>query len=132
MWRLNDLFASVPPHPSERLSMVALDHLGPIGARAKTLLEANRATLQRFFDRRADLEVARLQAGMIAFPRLPEGSVDTLCALLREKHDTTVVPGRFFGLDDHFRVSYGCLPETLSGGVDRLGAALDEIAKQVR
>jgi hypothetical protein len=132
MWRLNDLFASVPPHATERLGIVALDHLDAIAARAKTLLDANRATLQRFFDRRADLEVPRLQAGMIAFPRLRRGSVDALCALLREKHDTTVVPGRFFDLADHFRVSYGCLPETLSGGLERLGAALDEIAKEVR
>ena len=132
MWRLNDLFAVVPAHAGERLSIVALDHLGPIAARAQALLDGNRATLQRFFDRRSDLDVPRLQAGMIAFPRLRRGSVDTLCTLLREKHDTTVVPGRFFGRPDHFRVSYGGLPATVSGGLEGLGAALDEIAGHVR
>jgi len=125
MWRLNDLFASVPAHPAERLAVVALDHLEPIAARAKALLDGNRAALQRFFDGRSDLEVGRLGAGMIAFPRLRRGSVDALCRSLREKHETTVVPGRFFGRAEHFRVSYGCRPETLAGGLERLGAALD-------
>ena len=91
-------------------------------------MDGNRATLQRFFDGRAELEVPRLQAGMIAFPRVRRGSVDALCAVLREKYDTTVVPGRFFGPSDHFRISYGCPPETLAGGLQALAAALDEIA----
>ena len=128
IWRLNDLFASVPSHAAEKLSIVALDHLAPIAARAKALLDGNRATLQRFFDGRAELEVPRLQAGMIAFPHLRRGSVDALCAVLRDKYDTTVVPGRFFGRSDHFRISYGCRPETLAGGLKGLGTALDEIA----
>jgi aspartate/methionine/tyrosine aminotransferase len=131
MWRLNDLFGVVPAHSAERLSIVALDHLPSVAARARNLLEANRATLQRFLDSRPELDVPRLQAGMIAFPRLRRGSVDALSSILRQKHQTTVVPGRFFGLDDHFRVSYGCLPETLAGGLERLGSALDEIAAQV-
>ena len=127
IWRLNDLFGVVPAHAAEKLSMVALDHLPSVAARAKALLDANRATLQRFFDARAELEVPPLRAGMIAFPRLRRGDVDTLCAVLREKHETTVVPGRFFGMGDHFRVSYGCLPETLAGGLQGLGAALDAL-----
>jgi aspartate/methionine/tyrosine aminotransferase len=127
IWRLNDLFGSVPAHPAERLSIVALDHLAPIAARAGRLLEANRKTLQRFFDGRPELEVPALQHGMIAFPRLRVGSVDALAALLRDKYETTVVPGRFFGRPEHFRVSYGCRPETLAGGLERLGAALEEL-----
>ena len=127
MWRLNDLFGVVPAHAAEKLSIVALDHLPRVAARAQALLDANRATLQRFFDGRADLEVARLQAGMVSFPRLRRGDVDALCAALRERYETTIVPGRFFGLSDHFRVSYGCLPATLAGGLKALAAALDEL-----
>jgi len=127
MWRLNDLFGVVPAHAAEKLSIVALDHLPKVAARAKALLEANRATLQRFFDGRGDLDGPRLQAGMIAFPRLRRGDVDALCARLRDKYETTVVPGRFFGLGDHFRISYGCLPATLAGGLKGLTAALDEL-----
>ena len=39
---------------------------------------------------------------------------------------TTVVPGRFFGAPDHFRLALGCPPETLEGGLERLATALDE------
>ena len=127
MWRLNDLFGAVPAHAAERLSIVALDHLPSVAARAKALLEANRATLQRFFDGRTELDVPRLQAGMVAFPRLRHGGIDALCAILREKHDTTVVPGRFFGASGHFRIAYGCLSATLAGGLQGLAAALDEL-----
>jgi aspartate/methionine/tyrosine aminotransferase len=52
-------------------------------------------------------------------------SVDALCDLLREKYKTTVVPGRFFELPDHFRIGLGCEIEIFAAGIKRLGAALD-------
>ena len=63
---------------------------------------------------------------MIAFPRLLRGDVEDLGRRLRERHETTVVPGRFFGAPSHFRVALGCLPATLEGGLERLARALDE------
>jgi aspartate/methionine/tyrosine aminotransferase len=66
---------------------------------------------------------------MISFPRLLRGDVDALCALLREKYETSLVPGRFFEMPEHFRLSIGGDTEMLSGGLERLGAALDEIKR---
>jgi len=126
MWRLNDLFGVVPAHPAERLSVVALDHLDRVSDRARALLETNRDTLNRFLASRADLMSRPLDAGMIAFPHLRKGDVDDLGRRLRERYDTTIVPGRFFGLPDHFRLSLGCAPPTLAAGLERLGWALDE------
>jgi aspartate/methionine/tyrosine aminotransferase len=63
---------------------------------------------------------------MIAFPRLLRGDVESLCRRLRERHETTVVPGRFFGAPAHFRLALGCAPEILEGGLERLARALDE------
>jgi aspartate/methionine/tyrosine aminotransferase len=60
---------------------------------------------------------------MIAFPRLRDGDVERLCERLR-RDETTVVPGRFFGAPQHFRLAIGCAPETLRGGLERLGRAL--------
>jgi aspartate/methionine/tyrosine aminotransferase len=62
---------------------------------------------------------------MIAFPRLLRGEVDNLCRRLRERHETTVVPGSFFGAPSHFRLALGCPPATLEGGLERLARALD-------
>ncbi|MFI5183386.1 MAG: pyridoxal phosphate-dependent aminotransferase [Vicinamibacteria bacterium] len=128
MLRLNDLFGVIPAHAAERLSVVALDHLDRMSARSRRILEANTARANAFLAARGDLACRPIDGGMTAFPRLLSGSVDTLCDRLRAGYDTTVVPGRFFSPDvaGHFRLALGCAPETLTGGLDRLGRALDE------
>jgi aspartate/methionine/tyrosine aminotransferase len=126
LWRLNDLFGVVPAHPAERLSVVAIEHLDRVAARARALLETNRNAVNRFLASRADLAARPVEGGMITFPRLLRGDVDGLCARLRDRYDTTVVPGLFFGLPDHFRLALGCAPPALAAGLERLGRALDE------
>ena len=128
MWRLDDLFGVIPAHPAERLSVIALDHLEEIAAQVRSLLAKNRALLERFLDSRNDLIAVRPEAGTIVFPRLAGCSVDRLCALLREKYETSVVPGRFFEMPEHFRLGIGGDTEELAEGLRRLGAALDELA----
>jgi len=127
MWRLNDLFGVIPAHPAERLSVIALAHLDRIAARAKALLEINRALLNEFLSSRRDLDAAGGELGTISFPRLKQGSVESLCQLLRKKYETTIVPGTFFEMPEHFRVGIGCNTAMLIGGLERLGAALDEL-----
>ena len=127
VWRLNDLFGVIPAHSAERLSVIALGRLDLIAARARLLLDANRPLLQAFIDSREDLEVTAPQFGTTAFPRLRQGSVDRLCYLLREKYETTVVPGKFFEMEDHFRIGIGCDTEMLKPALDRLALALDEL-----
>jgi len=128
MWRLNDLFGVIPPHPSERLSCIALARLPEIAAHSRALLERNRTLANSFFQtRRDDIETPPITDGMIAFPRLRRGDVDALCALLRERYETSLVPGKFFEMPEHFRLSIGGDTEMLRGGLERLGAALDEI-----
>jgi aspartate/methionine/tyrosine aminotransferase len=127
MRRLNDLFCVIPAHPAERLSVIALKNLDRIRERARTLLETNRRLLDRFFESRDDLEGLEAPFGTTAFPRLKRGDVDKLCDLLRAKYETTVVPGRFFEMPRHFRIGIGCETEMLAVGLDRLGAALDEL-----
>ena len=130
MWRLNDLFANIPAHPAERLSVIALKNLDRISARAIALLENNRPLLDRFLDSRDDIEAVRSRFGTVVAPRLKRGSVDELCALLREKYETSVVPGKFFEMPHHFRIGIGCETEMLAGGLERLGVALDELSRR--
>ena len=63
----------------------------------------------------------------MVFPRLKRGSVDRMCDLLRTKYETTVVPGKFFDMPDHFRIGIGGDLEPLEEGLRRLGQALDEL-----
>ena len=127
IWRLNDLFGVMPAHPAERLSVIALSQLDAIGARAEARLTKNRIRVYDFLDSREDLEAVRPDFGTIVFPRLQQGSADIFCKLLREKYETSVVPGSFFELPNHFRVGFGNDPDMLQEGLVRLGAALDEM-----
>lgn len=127
MHRLNDLFGSTNVHVAERLSLIALKNLHIFRDRAKELLEANRPLLNAFLDSRSDLDVIRPVYGTTVFPRLLKGKPEDLYKLLREKYETSVVPGSFFYKDNHFRIGITCETEMLRGGLKRLGAALDEI-----
>lgn len=129
MWLLNDLFAATPVHAGERLSVVALDQISEIAARAKALLDRNRRLLNEFLDTREDLETVRPEFGTVMFPRVRSGDADQLCRLLREKYETSVVPGSFFEMPAHFRVGIAVASEVLEQGLDRLGQALDEVGR---
>ena len=130
MWLLNDLFGASPVHPAERMSVVAFRHLDRLRARARALLDANRRRLYALYDAREELEAPRFAWGTTSFPRLVRDSVERLSALLRERYETTVVPGAFFGFDDHFRIGLTCDPAVFEGGLERLGAALDELGRE--
>src|SRR5438105_14573537 len=56
---LHDIFGALAPHPAERLSVVAMQKLPKFVARAKHMLETNRAALNNFFDSREELKVVR-------------------------------------------------------------------------
>jgi len=127
MRRLHDIFGVTGTHPAERLSVLALAKLPQIAARAKNILERNRAALNQFFDTRDDLEVVRTDSGTTSFPRLRDASDEKLCTLLHEKYETAIVPGRFFESPHHFRIGVCCEPEMFRAGVERLGQALDEL-----
>jgi aspartate/methionine/tyrosine aminotransferase len=127
MWRLNDLFAATPVHAGERLSLLALQQLEEIARKAKDRLDQNRKLVSAFLDQRDDLEAVRPSAGSIMFPRVKQGDSEKLCKLLREKYETSVVPGRFFEMPAHFRIGLGGDSETMVEGLVRLGAALDEL-----
>ncbi len=49
--------------------------------------------------------------------------------LLREKYETSVVPGSYFDMPQHFRVGIGGDPEMTRAGLDRLALALDEYGR---
>lgn len=127
MWLLNDLFAATPVHAGERMSVIAFNQLAEIGERAKALLDRNRALLNSFLDTHDELETVRPEFGTVMFPRVRNGNADGLCRLLREKYETSVVPGAFFGLPAHFRIAMCIATEVLEQGLERLGKAIEEI-----
>ncbi len=126
MRRLDDLFGVIPAHAAERLSCIALENLDLVAARARQLLEVNGRMLNSFLGSCDRFEWMKHEFGTVSFPRLKRGDVDGLCALLGDKYETSVVPGRFFEMPEHIRIGIGCDTATLAAGLERLGMALDE------
>ncbi len=129
LWRLDDLFGVIPAHSAERLSCIVLENLERIAEGARRLLEANGRALNEFFETRDDLEWTWHEFGTVSFPRLKRGDANSLCALLAEKYETSVVPGEFFEMPEHFRIGIGGETATLMEGLVRLGRALDEVRR---
>jgi aspartate/methionine/tyrosine aminotransferase len=127
MWLLNDLFAATPVHAGERLSVVAMQQLEGIGERAKQLFDRNRQILNDFLDTREDLEVVRPEFGTVMFPRVRHETSEKLCDLLREKYETSVVPGVFFEMPAHFRIGMAGDTDVLKAGLERLEQALNHV-----
>ena len=86
---------------------IALDRLDEVAADTPALLARNRALANAFFAGRDDLEVAPMIHGITASRACSSGDVDALNDRLRADYDTSIVPGRFFGLADHFRIGVG-------------------------
>ena len=124
MWRLNDLFASIPAHPAELLSVVALEHREQIRQRARKIVEADRALLEDFMARQEGISTPRTEFGTTAILRLTKGSVDDFLARLRTDYETSAVPGHFFGLPNHFRIGMGVDTEMFREGLQRINRAL--------
>jgi aspartate/methionine/tyrosine aminotransferase len=127
LWRLNDVFAASAAHIPERLGVIAFQNLASLRERARARLQAHRGLLNVFLEGRDDLESVAVPWGTTAFPRLREGAVDALCARLRDVYETSVVPGRFFGAERHFRIGLGGETSELQEGLARLGQALDDL-----
>jgi aspartate/methionine/tyrosine aminotransferase len=124
MWRLNDLFAATPSHPSELLSVAAFEHLPLLRERAKQIVDADRKTLGEFFDSEPGISGARTAHGTTAFLKPKTSDCDRFIDRLRTEYETSVVPGRFFETPDYFRVGMGVNHEMFAEGLSRISRAL--------
>lgn len=125
IWHINDVHGSTFTHPGELLSVIAFEKLAQISARMKSLLDTNRNLLRKFLSSRDDLDYYWPEFGTIVFPQLKQGDVEGLCDLLRKQFETSVVPGSFFGMPNHFRIGVGTPTEDVRTALEQLGKGLD-------
>jgi aspartate/methionine/tyrosine aminotransferase len=130
MWRLNDLFGSIPAHPAELLCVIALQHLDKIRERARKIVEADRAVLTSSLNEHTTqhLSAVRTKFGTTSFVGLKKGTSDEFLTSLRRDYETTAVPGRFFGMSNHFRIGMGVNTEMFAEGLARIARALNTLA----
>ena len=65
-----------------------------------------------------------------SFPSCARAMLSGFIRLLREKYETSVVPGNYFDMPQHFRIGIGGDPEMTRAGLERLGLALDEYRRR--
>jgi aspartate/methionine/tyrosine aminotransferase len=125
MWRLNDLFGATAVHPAELLSVVAFQHLEQIREQTRKIVNADRDLLNDFLAQQAKVSAVSTAFGTTSFLRLKNGDADSFLERLRAEYETSVVPGRFFGMPNHFRIGMGVNTEMFAEGLRRIALALE-------
>jgi len=124
MWHLNNLFAATPVHPGELLSVAAFQQLDRIRQKWRRVLEADRLVLNAFLERETAVSAVPTPFGTTSFLRLRDGGAEEFLTRLRLEFETSAVPGKFFGMSDHFRVGMGVNSEMFAEGLRRLEECL--------
>jgi aspartate/methionine/tyrosine aminotransferase len=114
-----------PPTATLRAARLALDRLPELLRPLATVARESRPIWERWLRSTSGVASTVPEFGIIAFPRI-EGVEDTLALaeFLARAHQVDVVPGEFFGLPGHLRVSCGVPAATLETGLTRLEAGI--------
>lgn len=115
--------------PADRLAVVAFRNIDRLAERARRLVESNARLVGSFLARRAGELDCVSPSATITFPRFADGRDSTPFAerLLRER-GVAVVPGSFFDLPAHFRISFAGATGPLEEGLNAIDECLTENA----
>ncbi|MBI1760704.1 MAG: aminotransferase class I/II-fold pyridoxal phosphate-dependent enzyme [Acidobacteria bacterium] len=129
MRRLNDIFGSVGSMPSDALAVAAFGQLPQLAARTRALMEPNRQLVREFLAAHTDeLECFMPAHSMTMFPRLRRHADSQPLHDRLRAYETSIVPGKFFELPQHFRLGFAVQPEDVAVGLQNLARALRELA----
>lgn len=122
--RARDVVDVSGPLPAERLAALAFAQLDRLAQRARAIVEANRSVLRDRLLGHPALATPP-PAATLAFPRFRDGrDAAPFVRELFERDGVAVVPGDFFGMPSHFRVSSGGSPEAFREGMEALSRRL--------
>ncbi|MCO6439150.1 MAG: pyridoxal phosphate-dependent aminotransferase [Phycisphaerae bacterium] len=111
--------------PSMRLAVRAMGATTDLEEIYRTVHRAGQEIFRGWLAQEPRVTGYANQGAVFECIRLPAGlTSDAFNDLLTERFDTQVVPGSFFGLSDHVRISTVVEPEILEEGLRRLSAAL--------
>ena len=126
MRRLNDLYSATPVYPGLLLAVAAFKHLNRLREKAHRIVDADRRLLRDFLVRQSALTAVWTDWGTTSFVGLRDNNAYVFLERLRTEFDTSVVPGRYFEMPDHFRIGMGVNTEMFAEGLDRIGRALGD------
>jgi aspartate/methionine/tyrosine aminotransferase len=111
---------------SQVLAEWALQRWGFFRRRAKRILDRNRKIAKEKLAQMPSLSGEVPPFGTVMFPH-SDVNVAKLSRRLLRKYKTVIAEGRFFGINDHFRLGLGGDPTELRRGLGNLRRALREL-----
>jgi aspartate/methionine/tyrosine aminotransferase len=130
-WAVHDYTSIAPGAINDRLARVALtpSRRALLLARTRGIVGANYPVVRRWIEKRAPkLEHTAPEAGAIVMVRYHHGVNSTVLAeRLRTERSVLIVPGDHFEMDGYLRIGFGTDPAHLTGALELVGEALDEI-----
>ncbi len=118
------------PTPSSELALRALDQFPTLENRHRAIHQAGQPIYRQWASGESRIRsYPNFGALFECFQLPPSVTSDQLEAHLVSKYETQVVPGRFFGIADHVRVSTALEPAELTEGLSRISQALDDLVK---
>jgi aspartate/methionine/tyrosine aminotransferase len=129
LWGMKDLIDSTEPHPTELLSIIAFGQIGRIAERARILLGRNRSLVRDLMGACPQIQCVLPDSGTCVFPTVKGIDGDGFVSLLHDRYETDVVPGRFFGMPNHFRLGLTAETAILAAGLERLKMATHDVVR---
>ena len=123
--RLNDLYGNVQPFAMDWLAAAAFDRLPMLHRRTRDLIDGNRELFASWVAGRDDIAFTTTAWGTTVCVRPTRMDAEQLCTELRERYEVSIVPGRFFELPDHARISLCTERDVLREGLGRIGRVLE-------
>jgi len=112
---------------SQLLALWALKRWAFFRQRARRILDQNRKIAKEALEKIPELRGDVPRGGTVMFPH-SDVDVPKLTQRLLRKYKTIIAEGRFFGMDDHFRIGLGGDPDELRSGLRNLQRAVRELA----
>jgi len=128
-----DLLAVDNPAPSASLAIEAFARIGRLEDRYRRFHQEGQLVFRRWLAAESLVRGYPNQGAIFEYLRLPEGVTSgRLNDLLVKEYETQVVPGYFFGQDDHVRMSVALPPADLQEALSRISCALRRLLEEAR
>lgn len=126
--RVMDVISVNNAAPSMLLATRALEHMDCLEKRFQRFFKEGRPVFEQWLDNESSVVGYENHGAIFEWVRLPDGvSASRLNEVLVERFDTQVVPGGFFGMDDHIRLTTAVPPADLEEALRRISTAIREM-----
>lgn len=130
---LMDLLSVNNAAPSVSLALRAFANISNLESRYRRFYEADEPGYRRWLAEEVRVTGYPSFGALFELLRLPPGiSASRLCEHLAAEYDTLLVPGTFFDLPDHVRLSIALPEHDLHEALSRVSRALDDLSRNGR